>query len=83
MANMSSGRRYVMIMAVWTLSAIMGLTVALAAVGWLGLWVAVGAIAGLGTTIVGGILLQFVFATDFDAVLEARRNAATDRDTSS
>jgi hypothetical protein len=83
MANMSSGRRYVMIMAVWTLSAIMGLTVALAAVGWLGLWVAVGAIAGLGTTIVGGILLQFVFATDFDAVLEARRTTATDRDTSS
>lgn len=83
MANMSSGRRYVMIMAVWTLSAIMGLTVALAAVGWLGLWVAVGAIAGLGTTILGGIFMQFVFATDFDAVLEARRNAATGRDTSS
>ena len=39
MTKMTSGRRYVMIMAVWTLSAILGLTVALAAVGWLGLWV--------------------------------------------
>lgn len=83
MTKMTSGRRYVMIMAVWTLSAILGLTVALAAVGWLGLWVAVGAFAGLGTTVVGGVLMQFLFATDFDAVLEARRNEATTRDTSS
>jgi fatty acid desaturase len=83
MKKMSSGQRYVMIMVVWTIAAIMGLTVALAAVGWLGLWVAVGAIAGLGTTVVGGIFLQFAFATDFDAILEARRNSATGRDTSS
>lgn len=83
MTKMTSGRRYVIIMAVWTLSAIMGLTVALAAVGWLGLWVAVGAFAGLGTTVMGGILLQFVFATDFDAMLEAQRAEATGRDTTS
>lgn len=80
---MSSGQRYVMIMVVWTIAAILGLTVALAAVGWLGLWVAVGAIAGLGTTVVGGIFLQFAFATDFDAMLAAQRNSATGRDTSS
>lgn len=80
---MSSGQRYVMVMAVWTIAAILGLTVALAAVGWLGLWVAVGAIAGLGTTVVGGIFLQFAFATDFDAMLAAQRNSATGRDTSS
>lgn len=83
MTKMTTGRRYVMIMAVWTLSAILGLTVALAAVGWLGLWVAVGAFAGLGTTIGGGVLMQFLFATDFDAVIDARRSEATDRDTSS
>ena len=83
MTKMTSGRRYVMIMAIWTLSAILGLTVALAAVGWLGLWVAVGAFAGLGTTVGGGVLLQFLFATDFDAMIESRRNDATDRDTSS
>ena len=80
---MSSGQRYVMIMVVWTIAAILGLTVALAAVGWLGLWVAVGAIAGLGTTVVGGIFMQFAFATDFDAMLAAQRNSATGRDTSS
>jgi hypothetical protein len=32
---------------------------------------------------VGGVLLQFAFATDFDAILEARRNGATGRDISS
>jgi hypothetical protein len=83
MTKMTTGRRYVMIMAVWTLSVILGLTVALAAVGWLGLWVAVGAFAGLGTTVAGGVLMQFLFATDFDAMIDARRSEATDRDTSS
>jgi hypothetical protein len=83
MTNTTSGRRYVMIMAVWTLSAILGLTVALLAVGWLGLWVAVGAVAGLGTTVVGGAFMQFLFATDFDAMIEAQRSDATSRDTSS
>jgi hypothetical protein len=68
------------IMVVWTGAAITGLTVALVAVGWLGLWVAVGAIAGLGTTIVGGWLGQVLFATDYDAILEARAAEATERD---
>lgn len=62
-------RRFAAITAVWTVSAILGLTVALLAVGLLGLWVAVGAIAGLGTTILCGWLGQFLFVTDFDAVL--------------
>jgi hypothetical protein len=31
-----------------------------------------GAIAGLGTTVVSGWLGQFLFATDFDAVLAER-----------
>ena len=83
MAKMTSGGRFVAITTVWTLAAIMGLTVALAAVGWLGLWVAVGAIAGLGTTVVGGLFGQFLFATDFDAMIEEQRAEVTGRDTSS
>ncbi|PWK61065.1 hypothetical protein [Roseicyclus mahoneyensis] len=83
MTKMTTGRRFMLITAVWTLSAIMGLTVALAAVGWLGLWVAVGAFAGLGTTVVGGVLGQFLFATDFDGMIEGQRAQATDRDTTS
>ncbi|NKX44338.1 hypothetical protein [Roseicyclus persicicus] len=67
---------------VWTVAAISGLTVALAAVGWLGLWVAIGAFAGLGTTIVGGWLGQLLFATDLDA-LAAARVETRDRDISS
>ncbi|MDG4649093.1 hypothetical protein P6F26_11610 [Roseibacterium sp. SDUM158017] len=66
-------RRFAAIVAVWFLASIAGLTVALVAVGALGLWVAVGAFAGLGTTLVGGWLGQFLFATDYDAVLA--RNA--------
>jgi hypothetical protein len=77
---MSSGRRLVAIMVVWTGAAIAGLTVAILAVGWLGLWVAVGAFAGLGTTIVGGWLGQILFATDYDALLAARTAEGTDRD---
>jgi hypothetical protein len=80
---MTSGRRFMLITAVWTISAIMGLTVALASVGWLGLWVAFGAFAGLGTTVVGGLIGQFVFATDFDAIIAAQRTDAAGRDTSS
>ena len=45
-----SAKRLSAIIIVWTVAAILGLTVALLAVGLLGLWVAVGAIAGLGTT---------------------------------
>ena len=60
-------------MVVWSVACIAGLTVALAAVGWLGLWVIVGAFAGLGTTLVGGWLGQVLFATDLDAKITARR----------
>jgi len=67
-------RRYVAIIVVWTAAAIAGLTVALLAVGLLGLWVAVGAFAGLGTTVVGGWIGQILFATDFDAVLAAKND---------
>jgi hypothetical protein len=78
MAENMTGRRFVAITAAWTVAAILGLTVALLAVGFLGLWVAVGAIAGLGTTVVCGIFGQFLFATDFDAVLaEAPLRAQT------
>lgn len=83
MTKMTSGRRFALITVVWTLSAIMGLTVALAAVGWLGLWVAVGAFAGLGTTVVGGVLGQFLVATDFDRMIEAKRGTDPGRDTTS
>jgi hypothetical protein len=62
-------RRFAAVVAVWTIAAILGLTVALVAVGALGLWVAIGAIAGLGTTIVGGWFGQLLFVTDFDALL--------------
>jgi hypothetical protein len=68
------------LIAVWTLAAIAGLTVALVAVGLLGLWVAVGAVAGLGTTVVGGWLGQILFAMDLDAAVAARRG---DRDKAS
>lgn len=83
MAEMTSRRRYVAVTVVWTLSAIMGLTVALVAVGWLGLWVAVGAVAGLGATLVGGWIGQLAFATDFDAIIAARRANTDSRDISS
>ena len=68
-----SARRLVGVIVVWTLAAILGLTVAILAVALLGLWVAVGAVAGLGTTLAGGWLGQFLFATDFDAVLGRER----------
>jgi len=80
MTQPTAKRRYVALIVVWTLAGIAGLTVALVAVGWLGLWVAVGAFAGLGTTIGGGLFGQFLFATDVDAIIAARRTAATDRD---
>ena len=76
---MRSSGQLVAIMGVWTVAAITGLTVALVAVGFLGLWVAVGAIAGLGTTVVGGWLGQILFATDYDALLAARAEQATGR----
>lgn len=72
--------RPVAVMAVWTGAAIAGLTVALIAVGFLGLWVAVGAFAGLGTTVVGGWLGQILFAMDYDAAIAARRGEAQDCD---
>jgi fatty acid desaturase len=77
---MIGGNRIAMIIAVWTVSAILGLTVAVLAVGWLGLWVAVGAIGAFGTTIVCGVIGQFLFAADFDAMIEARRADAEDGD---
>lgn len=80
MTQPTAKRRYGALIVVWTLAGVAGLTVALLAVGWLGLWVAVGAFAGLGTTIGGGLFGQFLFATDVDAMIAARRNAATDRD---
>jgi hypothetical protein len=70
-----SFRRFLAVLFVWFFAAIAGLTVAVVAVGALGLWVAVGAVAGLGTTIVGGWLGQLLFATDLDA-LAARKTAA-------
>jgi hypothetical protein len=74
-----SARRLVAVIVVWTVAAILGLTVAILAVALLGLWVAVGAIAGLGTTVVSGWLGQVLFATDFDAVLAERAPAEEPR----
>lgn len=81
--DMERKYRLVPLIAVWTLAAIGGLTVALLAVGWLGLWVAVGAGAGLGTTVVGGWLGQILFAMDYDAVIAARRDGQGGRDKAS
>lgn len=80
MATMTTSNRLVAIMVVWTVAAILGLTVALFAVGFLGLWVAIGAVAGLGTVAVCGWLGQIAFATDFDAVIAARAAKAQGRD---
>jgi hypothetical protein len=80
MADKMTGRRFVAVTATWTVAAVLGLTVALLAVGLLGLWVAVGAIAGLGTTVVCGWLGQFLFATDFDAVLADAPASENSRD---
>jgi len=82
MAQPLTSRRFVAITAAWTIAAILGLTMALLAVGLLGLWVAVGAIVGLGTTVVCGWIGQFVFATDFDAVLAEAPSGEQDRDKS-
>jgi hypothetical protein len=83
MTETTSRRRFVVVTTVWTLSAIIGLTVAILAVGWLGLWVAVGVFACLGTTLAGGVIGQFLFASDFDAMIEARRVGPGGGDTSS
>ena len=81
MTTNTTGHRIVAIMVVWTVAAILGLTVALFAVGFLGLWVAVGAFAGLGTVAVSGWIGQIAFATDFDALIAARAAKAQGSDT--
>ncbi|MBF9046277.1 hypothetical protein LSUCC0031_04015 [Rhodobacterales bacterium LSUCC0031] len=81
MTTNTTGNRIVAIMVVWTVAAILGLTVALFAVGFLGLWVAIGAFAGLGTVAVTGWLGQIAFATDFDALIAERAAKAQGRDT--
>lgn len=81
MAEMSTSYRLVAVIVVWTVAAILGLTVALFAVGFLGLWVAVGSIAGLGTVLVSGWLGQIAFATDFDALIAKRAAERRARDT--
>ncbi|MEQ8366443.1 MAG: hypothetical protein RIB61_07020 [Roseicyclus sp.] len=70
---MTTGRKLVCAITWWTIACILGLTVALLAIGLLGLWVAVGALAGLGTTVVSGWLCQLLFCTDFDEKLASRR----------
>ena len=81
MTTNTTGHHIVAIMVVWTVAAILGLTVALFAVGFLGLWVAVGAFAGLGTVAASGWIGQIAFATDFDALIAARAAKAQGRDT--
>jgi hypothetical protein len=83
MAEMTTGNRLVAVIVVWTVAAILGLTVALFAVGFLGLWVAVGAFAGLGTVFVSGWIGQIAFATDYDALIAKRAAQAQARDTMS
>jgi hypothetical protein len=83
MAEMTTGNRLVALIVVWTVAAILGLTVALFAVGFLGLWVAVGAFAGLGTVFVSGWIGQIAFATDYDALIAKRAAQARARDTMS
>lgn len=83
MAEMTTSKRLVAVIAVWTVAAILGLTVALFAVGFLGLWVAVGALAGLGTVFVSGWIGQIAFATDYDAIIAKRAAQTRARDTMS
>ncbi len=80
MAQHMTARRFAAITVAWTIAAILGLTMTLLAVGLLGLWVAVGAFVGLGTTVVCGVLGQFLFATDFDAVLADAPSVDANRD---
>ena len=80
MAQHMTARRFAAITVAWTIAAILGLTMTLLAVGLLGLWVAAGAIVGLGTTVACGVLGQFLFATDFDAVLADAPSVDANRD---
>lgn len=73
MPQMPDANRLPKIMAWWFVAVILGLTVALLAVGLLGLWVAFGALAGLGTTLVSGWLFQVLFCTDFDKIIAERQ----------
>jgi len=68
---------------VWSVAAIVGITIAMVAVGFLGLWVLIGVGGAVVGTIATGLLGSALFCTDFDAVIEARRAAAENRDISS
>jgi hypothetical protein len=78
MFSATSARQFFGIVACWSIAAVVGITVAVFSVGFLGLWVAIGAVGAVVAAIATGIGLQFAFFTDFDAVIE-KRIAARDK----
>ncbi len=78
-----NSQTFARLMLVWCIAAITGITIAMVAVGFLGLWVIIGVGGAVVGTLATGFLGQLLFCTDFDAVIEARRANATGRDISS
>ena len=83
MSNNSSGQRWRCQIVIWSISAVVGITVAMLAVGLLGLWVLIGAAGAIGGTLVTGWLLSALVCTDYDAQLQELRSNADSRDISS
>ena len=83
MSNGLNSRTFGRQLIVWSIAAIVGITIAMLAVGLFGLWVLVGVGGAVVGTLATGIFLSLVFCVDFDAVIEQRRAAAEGRDISS
>jgi hypothetical protein len=83
MSEHTTGRKLTCQIVIWTIAAIMGITIAMLAVGLLGLWVLVGVGGAVGGALVTGWVLTLLFCTDFDAMLAQRAAAQQDRDISS
>lgn len=83
MSETTTGRRFVCQLVIWSIAAITGITIAMLAVGLLGLWVIVGVGGAIGGTLVTGWLLSVLFCTDFDAMLARAPQSKDNRDISS
>jgi hypothetical protein len=83
MSNGLNSRTFGRQLIVWSVAAIVGITIAMVSVGFLGLWVLVGIGGAVVGTLATGLIGSALFCIDFDAVIEARRAAAEGRDISS
>ena len=83
MSNGLNSRNFRCQIVVWTIAAIVGLTVAMVAVGFLGLWVLVGVGGAVVGAVATGLFLSALVCMDFDAVLQERSTDRKDRDKSS